>query len=176
MSRQRPDTNADWPFLDEMPPERVTEIRSVIENLPFLALFGVRLKNVDRDRVVLSVACGPKLTQPAGVIHGGVHATLIDTAVAHAIRTTLKEGYLFSTVQLDTKFFKPTSEGELVAEARIVRKGKSLVHADADVRNGAGELVAKGWCIYALRKISGARSDDVGPRDDVGPGTPTEEP
>ncbi len=143
----------DWPYLDTCPPNRRDRQLKVIAATAFFQLIGLRLDALETDYARMSVACRPDLCQPAGVLHGGVHAALIDTAVAQAIMSTAKPGYACLTIHLDTKYFKPTRAGALTAEARIVRKGKRVAHGDVTVRDDAGELVAQGWCVYTVSKM-----------------------
>jgi len=75
---------------------------------------------------------------------------LTDTAVGQALVTTIKPGWMMSTIQMDVKYFKPIAEGRLHAVGRIVRKGKRVAHGDVELTNDAGELVGRGWCVYAL--------------------------
>ncbi len=142
----------DWPYVDELTPEREARQRQIIGNLPFARLIGMEIEELKTDYARLALSFRPDLTQPAGLLHGGMHATLIDTAVAQAIVTTIKPEYAMVTIHLDTKYFKPTVLGKIHAEARIVRKGAKIFHGDVQVTNDARELVAQGWCVYAIVK------------------------
>ncbi len=142
----------DWPFLDEFPPEREAKQIERVNSVPFLKLLGAKLVAAKKDYVRMSVEFRPDLTQPAGILHGGVHASLIDTAVAQAIVTTIKPGFQMVTIHLDTKYFKPVNTGTVYADARIVRKGKRVVHGEVTVTHSGGDTIAHGWCVYAITR------------------------
>jgi len=57
-------------------------------------------------------------------------------------------GFVVGTVGLDVKFFKPLLAGRATAEARVQRKGRNIVFAEARLASDAGETLAVGTCIY----------------------------
>ena len=97
-----------------------------------------------------------ELSQPAGLLHGGVIASLIDTGFAHAIlmtdafRAMAAEGGHMVTVDLRVKYFRPVSDGLITCECTIPRIGRQLLHAEASVKNEDGKEVARGDSIYML--------------------------
>jgi len=100
------------------------------------------------------VSYRPDLTQPAGIMHGGVIATLIDTGIAHALLVTdrfqeLREqnGALVS-IDLRVKYLRPVSEGTIECEAKVVRLGRTILHAEALVTDDKGREVARGDATY----------------------------
>lgn len=143
-------TRSDWPFHDTLSEERRRWQHAHIATVPFLELIGIRLEALETDFARIAVDHRHALVQTAGILHGGVAASLIDTAVAQAILTTLKDSYRMVTVHLDTRYFQPVPAGTVHAEGRVVRKGKRLVHGEVTVRNDASEIVAGGSCIYAV--------------------------
>lgn len=146
------DAGDEWPFLDDFPPDREAKQIERVAKVPFPSLIGFRLEAARKDYVKMAVDFRPELTQPAGIMHGGVHAALVDTAVAQAIVTTIKPGFQMVTIHLDTKYFKPLSKGTLFAEGRVVRKGKRVVHGEVRLTDSRGELIGQGWCVYAIVK------------------------
>ena len=85
-------SSSDWPFLGEMPPDRAELQRQVVAGDPFLRLLGFSFGEARSDETPLSVAYRADLTQPTGILHGGLHALLIDTAIALALLTTIRPG------------------------------------------------------------------------------------
>ena len=141
---------SDWPFLAEMPPDRVDLQRQLVESDPFLGALGVRFDDARVDGATLALAFRPDLTQPTGILHGGLHGILIDTAIAQALLTTIRPGFSVVTVRLDTNYFAPVRAGRIVAVARVVRKGKRIAHGEAVVRDEDGATVAQGWGVFAV--------------------------
>jgi uncharacterized protein (TIGR00369 family) len=90
------------------------------------------------------------LTQPTGILHGGLQSILIDTAIAQALLTTLRPGFSVVTVRLDTNYFAPVRSGRVVVSAKVVRKGKRIVHGEAVVTDEHDAMVAQGWGVFAV--------------------------
>jgi uncharacterized protein (TIGR00369 family) len=101
-----------------------------------------------------SIAFRPDLCQPAGIMHGGMIATLVDTGIAHALILTdtfhqarLAGGGIVS-VDLRIKYLRPVSEGLITCESTIPKLGRSIIHGESVVVNEEGKEVARGDSIY----------------------------
>ena len=123
-------------------------------DFPFFKLMGLEVLDVTPGRSTTRLAFRPDLTQPFGIMHGGVISTLIDTGIAHALILTdrfqqlrQEQGALVS-IDLRVKFFRPVSEGILLCESIITRMGRQIIHAESIVTNDAGKEVARGDSIY----------------------------
>jgi uncharacterized protein (TIGR00369 family) len=84
---------------------------------------------------------------PLGVVHGGLVATLLDSALACAVQTTLPAGVSYTTVDLNVTFVRAvTAEtGRLVCTSEIVHRGSRVATAQARVvAEDSGKLVAHG--------------------------------
>jgi uncharacterized protein (TIGR00369 family) len=141
---------ADWPFLAEMPAERADLQRQPVDDDPFFRLLGVRFCEARADEATITVAFRADLTQPTGILHGGLSSILIDTAIAQALLTTIRPGFTVVTVRLDTNYFAPVRGGRVEARARVVRKGKRIAHGEALVTDEGGTSVAQGWGVFAV--------------------------
>ena len=62
-----------------------------LDNLPFAKLIGMELADIRPNEATVTIDMRDDLKQPSGVMHGGVTATLIDTAMAFAVRTYLTD-------------------------------------------------------------------------------------
>jgi len=140
----------DWPFLPAMPPERIDLQRQLVDGDPFLGSLGVTLRDAGADTATLTAAYRPDLAQPTGILHGGLHSILIDTAIAQALLATIRPGFTVVTVRLDTNYFAPVRFGRIVATATIVRKGKRIAHGQAVVTDERDVVVAQGWGVFAV--------------------------
>src|SRR5918998_3788488 len=77
----------------------------------------------------------------AGTLHGGVLATLVDTAMGTAVRSAADDGDVPATSQLTVTYLRPGKPGELVVTARVRTKGEHLTVCEADVEQDDRELV-----------------------------------
>lgn len=118
-------------------------------------LFGFELDSAEPGRVVLALRVRARHKQVHGVVHGGVLAGLADTAAALATYLALPHGTRLATVELKINYLEPVEGGTLLAEGRLLRKGKTLAVAECDVRDTNARLVAK--ALLTLSIDSGTR-------------------
>ena len=78
---------------------------------------------------------------PAGTVHGGVLATLVDTAMGTAIRSTTDDGEVPATSQLTVTYLRPGNPGRLTVSARVRTRGEHLTVCEADVDQEGRNLV-----------------------------------
>lgn len=119
-----------------------------LHNLPFAKLIGMRLVSLDLDVAAIEIEMRDDLRQPSGVLHGGVTATLIDTAMAFAVRTRLPMEVATATIDLTLHYLRPHTAGKFTCTAKVVRAGKRIFTVSADVVNEEGKLIATGLSTY----------------------------
>lgn len=120
------------------------------ENSPLYQLLGIKIEEVKDGFARLSLNVENKHTQFYGTVHGGVLATLADSAAAWAIFGFDVEGKPV-TLEMKINYLEPVCSGKLVAEARSVHEGSRIFVSDVEVRN-EGKLVAKSLVTYYLVK------------------------
>jgi uncharacterized protein (TIGR00369 family) len=81
---------------------------------------------------------------PLGGVHGGVIATLLDTAAGCSVHTTLAVGEMYTSLDLTTKFLRPVTvdSGLLRCEGRVLHRGRRQALAEAELTDQSGRLVA----------------------------------
>jgi uncharacterized protein (TIGR00369 family) len=77
----------------------------------------------------------------AGTLHGGVLATLVDTAMGMAVRSTTDDGEVPATSQLTVTYLRPGKPGPLEVTARVRTRGEHLTVCEADVDQDGRSLV-----------------------------------
>ena len=119
---------------------------------PFAEFMGIRLvESADgRGKAVMPVR--REFLQGAGVVQGGLIATLADHAIYLAVRSLMKEDETSVTVELKVNFIAPASAGELAAEAEVVSRGRRIVVSDVKVHDDSGTLIARGLCTTMVRR------------------------
>jgi uncharacterized protein (TIGR00369 family) len=119
---------------------------------PFVIHLGMRLESIEPDRAVLAMPYRDELATIGDVLHGGALGALVDTAAmaaswsAHDVSGPLRG----TTVGLSVNFVAAARGEEVTANARVIRRGKSLCFCDVDVTGADGGLVAKGIVTYKL--------------------------
>jgi uncharacterized protein (TIGR00369 family) len=81
---------------------------------------------------------------PIGSVHGGVAATLLDSALGCAVFSTLAKGDAWTTLELKLNFVPPMNKdtGPVRAEGRIVHRGRTVATSEDDLTDRAGKLYA----------------------------------
>ncbi len=104
---------------------------------------GGVLLDIQDDSAAVAYTVRPDMTNPSGVLHGGIAATMMDE-VAGMMTVMSHMGRYFASVNLAVDFLSPAQMGERVtARACIVRRGKRLVNVKCTLERGNGELVAQ---------------------------------
>jgi uncharacterized protein (TIGR00369 family) len=117
----------------------------------FHASLGITLAAVRDGEVDLRMEAGPEHANLHGTVHGGVLATLADTAAGVAVRAGLPDpGAPHATVTLDVQYLAPASAGALLATGRIVKLGRRIAFADAEVTDERGAIVARAQATVAV--------------------------
>lgn len=132
----------------EITAEQKRRAKDSLHGLPFAQLMGMRLVDIRQNEAVIKIEMRDDLRQPAGVLHGGVTATLIDTAMAFAVITRLAEGERASTIDLTVHYLRPHTDGTFKCTAKIVRAGKRIFTVSADVVNADDKLIATAISTY----------------------------
>lgn len=133
---------------NEITPEQRAFAENALHGLPFARLIGMRLVDIVKDAAVISIDMRDDLRQPSGVLHGGVTATLIDTAMAFAVRTRVELGEPTATIDLTVHYLRPVTEGRITCTATLVRAGRRIFTVSAEVHNEEGKLIATGLSTY----------------------------
>ncbi|MGZ5297843.1 MAG: PaaI family thioesterase [Actinomycetota bacterium] len=121
----------------------IDDIRERLQSSEFYRWAGVELIGAAPGRVEIALQAGPQHLNLQGLVHGGILATLADTAMGLAVRTVLQPGRRHVTVQLGVEFLSPGRPGRIVAHGRSVKVGSQLGFAEADVTDPGGRLLAK---------------------------------
>jgi acyl-CoA thioesterase len=123
-------------------------IRDVFESAPFLRFIGMELIELGEGEATVGLKMREELQQPHELMHGGVIASLIDTATAFANVTTFKEGEKAVTIDLNVHFLRPVSEGEITCIAKIVKAGRRISTISAEVFNEDKKIIATALSTY----------------------------
>lgn len=142
------------PTLDPATAQLREQMLAFCETLPFFRLLGLEVLDMLPGSSVTRIRFRPDLCQPAGIMHGGVIATLIDTGIAHALllsehyQRMMAQGAQLVTVDLRIKYFRPVAEGVLVCHSSVPRLGRHIMHGESIVTNEQGKEVARGDSIF----------------------------
>lgn len=114
---------------------------------PFNRLVGIEFGSYHDDGVTLTLPVAPGHLNGAGVVHGGVLLTLADAALGFGIARAV--GGRCTTAEIKINYLRPVFKGVLSARSRIIRKGRKLVVARAEI-HCAGKQVAEVLSTFAV--------------------------
>jgi len=110
-----------------------------------------------------------------GVVHGGVYATILDTAMGGALLTLLHPDETTATTSLYVEFLRPAQEGAVLrAKGEVVRRGHHLAFVEGNLYDGEGTRLSQAhgtWYIWNRTDGSGLRVRPAGARAQRPPAT-----
>jgi 1,4-dihydroxy-2-naphthoyl-CoA hydrolase len=122
--------------------------------LGFDRLYGLELLEVSEERVRAQVQVRPELKQPAGLIHGGVYASVAEAMASLATAfAVLDQGSTAMGLSNSTSFMRPVTEGTVHAEATRLHRGRTTWVWDVRFSDDAGRLCAITRMTIAVRPL-----------------------
>jgi uncharacterized protein (TIGR00369 family) len=111
---------------------------------PIAATLDFTLDEAEHGRVVFSLVPGEEHYNPIGSVHGGVYATLLDSAAGCAVQSTLPQGMGYTSLDLTVKFLRPVTvdTGRIRAVGTVVSSGRRTALAEARLLDEKDRLLA----------------------------------
>jgi uncharacterized protein (TIGR00369 family) len=126
--------------------------REYQKNIPFLAHLRILTEDLGQGSAKLSLPVEPHLTNSMGTVHGGVIMSLLDIALCTAARTLHPGSVGAITIDMSTSFLDGGTGARLLADARVLKDGRSMSFVEAEARNEDGTLVAKAIATVRVRQ------------------------
>ena len=126
----------------------LTFLRGLLEGKfpapPIAQTLGFDLSEVDDGRAVFTGLPQERHYNPIGTVHGGFAMTLLDSALACAIHTTLAKGEAYTTLEIKVNLVRPLTKdtGPVRAEGRLIHRGRTLATSEGDIKDSGGKLYA----------------------------------
>lgn len=107
---------------------------------------GYDVTEAMKGRVVITIEPNGKHLNPAGTVHGGLAATLLDSCMGLAIQSTLEKGIRQTTVEFKISLLRPITieTGSIKAEGVVLNCGRRIGTAEGRITDGKGRLLAHG--------------------------------
>ncbi|HWS89613.1 MAG TPA: PaaI family thioesterase [Pyrinomonadaceae bacterium] len=115
-------------------------------------LMNMRLVEVEEGRAVFAVEPDERHYNGLGIAHGGLAATLLDSALGCAINTAMPAGRVFTTLEMKVNYVRPMRRetGEVRCEAVVLHAGSRVATAEGRIVDAAGKLYAHGTATCML--------------------------
>jgi uncharacterized protein (TIGR00369 family) len=113
---------------------------------PIAVLMDMSITEVSEGRVVFAAEPSEYHYNPLGTVHGGVMATLLDSALGCAVQSMLPAGTSYTTLELKVNYLRPitTKTGTVYAEGNIIHLGGRIATAEGRLTDVRGKLYAHG--------------------------------
>ena len=126
-------------------PQYRERLFALIDGAPFVRHMGMRITDIAWGRAAFELTPADFRLQPFGVIHGGNVATLIDSATFWACYLAMdSDDDGLASVDLKLNYLAPARVEALRCEGTLIKAGKTLSYAQAEVRAADGRLLAHG--------------------------------
>ncbi len=125
--------------------------RDYQKRIPFVSHLKILTETLGEGTARLSLPIEPHLTNSIGTVHGGVIMSLLDVALCTAARTLHPDSLGVITIDMSTSFIGGGSGARLLAEARVLKNGRSMIFVDGEAKNEDGSLVAKAIATVRVR-------------------------
>ena len=101
---------------------------------PFFCLMGIDVAGVEKGKATLKMTVRPDMSNGVGWLQGGMLAAIADEAMALALYTQLAPGEGIATISESTSFIRGVRDGTILAEGRVIRKGRRVAFMESEVR------------------------------------------
>ena len=125
---------------------------------PYLDYFDISILEIGNGRARMQMPVKPEYLQGAGAMQGGLIVSLADEAIAHAMMTQLLPSEGLTTIELHSSFLAGVNQGNLIAEAEIFKKGRSLMIGDCLVSDQSAKKICRVSATFLLLKNERSQS------------------
>jgi uncharacterized protein (TIGR00369 family) len=140
------------PLTDDEQQRRRAAVAELMPATPYLAGLGLVIERYEPDEATLRLPFRADLTNDGTYYHGGVIASVIDTAGAAAAWSNhdFNKGARASTVAMSIQYVGAAKASDLICHARAVRRGKELTFTEITATDADGAVVAHGLQTYRI--------------------------
>ncbi len=114
-----------------------------LRHAPVADLVGFQVTEAENGRAAVRFRAGPQHANPLGTLHGGILCDVADAAMGYAFASTLAEDESFTTIELKINFLRPVWSAQLLAEAKVAHRGRTVGYVECDVTDERGRVIAK---------------------------------
>jgi len=135
----------------------INKLIEIVNTSPYPRHLRMQLVSISFDQAEVKLKTEQCHLQPFGIVHGGVFATLIDTATFWSVFLRLPEDAGLVNIDLKLNYLKSISTGIMTAQGRCIRAGRTINYAEASIKDKEGNLVAHGTSTLMVLPGKGIR-------------------
>ncbi len=153
-------------FNDNAIRKRCEDLAKLFQAAPIATHLGMTIRFDEKFRAIFELPYTGRMNNGIGTIHGGAIATLIDNAAWFTIAAR-QEGWI-ATVEMQIRMLEPVRGEAIWSRGKIIRLGKRLSTAEAEVRTSDNRLIAKGSGTFTTTSVEFDPETLVGSVEELG--------
>lgn len=130
--------------MPELNPKHLETLIRISNECPYYRLLSMRIQDIGVGFSLVEIDIGQKHLNPFGGLHGGVYASMIDTAAYWAVYCELNERVGYISLDLKVDFLAPTDSGKLIVKGHRVKIGKTICLGEATAFDQNNRCLAHG--------------------------------
>lgn len=130
--------------MRRMNAEHIAAVLDIVNHGPFFEHLSMVIKEIGVGYSLMELEVEKKHLNPFGAIHGGVYASLIDTATYWSTYCEQEEDAGFVSLDLKLNYLAPITEGKILVKGKSVKVGKTISLAEAVMTNQEGKILVQG--------------------------------
>ncbi len=129
----------------------MTDLQARFDAVAVNRLLGLKLQRAESTGATIELDPLPAMTQEYGVVHGGLLASLADTAAVYAVHPFLGPGERMTSIEFKINFLAAARPGlgTIVATSTVIKRGRTVAVVSVDVKQGES-LIATGLFTYIV--------------------------
>lgn len=128
----------------ELNPAHVEAMKKAANESGVFVLQNMTLEHFDQTSARISVRNDKKLTNLAGVVHGGIYASVADAVLAWATYGAAPDGVGFTSLDCNVDFLRGLSTDQMFFEAKVVKTGRNITFTECDAYDDRGRHLMHG--------------------------------
>src|ERR1700694_227451 len=129
---------------------------------PIAVLMGMWISEASEGRVVFALEPAEYHYNPLGTVHGGVMATLLDSAMGCVVQSMLPAGTSYTTLEIKVNYVRPITSktGIVYCEGKIIHMGGRIATAEGRLTDANGKLYAHGTTTCIILRPSSSTGQE----------------
>ncbi|MFH1155160.1 MAG: PaaI family thioesterase [Pseudomonadota bacterium] len=125
-------------------PAYIQELKNLVKDSPYPKHMNMKLESIGLDVAEITLDLAQYHLQPFGIVHGGVLATVIDTATFWSAFLRIPADSGLVNVDLKLNYLRPVASGRLVARGKCIQAGRTISYSEATVFDENKTIIAHG--------------------------------
>src|SRR5664279_6633291 len=130
-------------------------VKGELPEAPITKLLGWKFLEFDsvQQMIKVEMQARPEFINPAGFIHGGMLAAMLDETLSPALAATLGPGEFATTLEIKVSFISPGKVGRVLGTGRIVSRGRSICFLEGQLHDDQGNLLATAMATSKIGRL-----------------------